>query len=1284
LRIRVNGHDENGKPPTFGGTDVKRSLSGWILSCILSTSTLAFSQIATTSLRGTIKDPSGAVVPGARITLVDKATGSTLSATSSNTGFYDLLQIPPATYTITVSAPGFGDQTKVAELLVNQPATVDFTLTVQSSTVTVDVSAEAQTLNTTDASIGNSQDNALIQALPSETRNVPDLLSLQPGVLYLGEQNNMSDSRQGAVNGGRSDQGNVTMDGIDDNDQVNGYAFLGVLRETQDSVEEFRVTTGDANADQGRSSGAQISLVTKSGTNKFHGAVYEYNRPTITVANDWFNKQAQLSSGLPNVPGKLIRNIFGGAVGGPIKKDKLFFFANYEATRQAENTQVTRTTPTASYDNGTIQYLGDTAGGAVVTQAIPASDVVKLDAACQICKTSAYPFPKGPNPNALGYFKSEPAANGLTEGDGLNEGSFTFSSPSPVWLNTSIARLDYTPNDKHRLFVRGNLQDDTTYGVEQFPGQPPSSITRDNSKGFTAGDTWSIRSNLINDIRYGYVRQGYGITGAGGNGIYTDFRFLSDASSEERNTVFSVPVNNIIDNLNWTKGKHSIQVGANWRLVHQNHSSNALSFDSGTSNPYWLGGNPPDPSAILGDDPVDGGFFDSYLEAYANLVGTIPQITDEVNYKLTSATAGTTIPSGGFINRHFTANEFEWYVQDAWHATPNLIVTLGLRHTILQTPYETSGQEVAPTVDTHAWFLQRETSALSSQIYEPDLEFAPAGKHFGKPGYWPTQEGNLAPRLAFAYSPDSKTAIRAGAGIYYDHYGEGLVYSFDQNGSFGESSSLSNPAGVYGYEGNATHPAAPRFLSRTTLPNISLGKLPTSPVFPYTPPEGLFQITWGLDSRLKTPYSEAMDFSVQRQIPGGFTVEAAYVGRMGRHLLQSLDLAEPVDYVDPKGGGDYFTAGPQLSHQVDVHNGNFGGASTNFKKPPVYVAPIKYFEDVFPFMAGVDFSGESATEAVYNNEWAPYRSNLGATTALSDIDFYCYYGCPAGWQSHFWQNQFSSLYALDTVGMSSYNAGQLTLRHPTSHGVEFDFSYTYSRSIDMGSDAERATEFGSGSNGTASFSDIINTWKPYLNRGVSDFDTTHLITADGVYQLPFGRGKMLLGNANAVADAIVGGWQLSGINRWTGGLPFSFGEPGWSTDWQIESFAVETAPVKTHRHFDQNGNPQYFDNAAQINTDVSSGGAGGGNVRLPYPGEAGMRNTFRGDRYFDIDNGLDKSWRIAEFGTLKFGWEVYNVTNSARFDPASVGGQLTSGNLGVASSLLTTPRRMQFSLRYDF
>jgi len=1229
-------------------------------------------QVATTSLRGVIKDPSGAVLPGAQITLTNQANGQSQSTTSNGTGEYAFAQITPAQYSIKVSASGFGAQTKTAELLVNQPATIDFTMTLQATQQVVNVSAEAQTINTTDASLGSSAGNALIQALPSETRNVPDLLSLQPGVIYLptvggSESNPGGDSRSGAVNGVRSDQGNVTMDGIDDNDQVFGFAFTGVLRETQDSVEEFRVTTASGNADEGRSAGAQVSMVTKSGTNKFHGSAYEYNRPTLTVANNFFNKQAQLNSGLANRPPKLIRNIFGATLGGPIVKDKLFFFGNYEGTRQAEDTQITRTVPTAAYKSGVLQYQG--ASGQVV--ALTPQQVATLDAGCVDaggCANAQYSPGPGPDPYALDYFASMPTANGFTEGDGLNTGSFTFSSPNPITLNTSIIRLDFTPNNKHRIFVRGGFQKDTTGFPEQFPGQGPSQVFEDNTKGIVAGDTWSISPNLVNDFRYGFVRQGNSFRGVG-KGDYVDFRFLDTPTSELRTIISSVPVQNVVDNFNWNHGRHDLQFGGNWRLIYQNRNSDANSYNGASTNPYWLGGDPPDPSGI-GFDSVDSGFGNSYVIAYANLMGTVPSVTNVSNYNITSPTSGNLLPDGAFLDRHFKANELEWYVQDAWHALPNLVITFGIRHTLLQTPYETHGQEVVPTIDTHTWYQQRETSALQGQVFEPNLTFAPAGPKYGKPGFWPMSKNNFAPRLAIAYSPNGRTSIRAGAGLYYAHFGQGVINAFDQHGAFGLSTQITNPAGTYGYED------APRFTGRASIP-FSNGPFPSPVTYPYAPPADPitgFAITWGLDSKMKTPYMEAFNFSIQHQFSSHWTLETDYVGTMGRHLLQSLDLTEPVDYVDPQGGGDYYHAGTELSKLVDANAGD----------PTASVPSIPYFENVFPWMAGFDYAGESATQAIYTNEWAPFRANLGATTSLSDLDlygpFFGFYPAPANWQPHFWQNQFSSLYALSTMGMSYYNAFQATLRHPMANGLQLDVSYTLSKSLDYGSDAERSTEF-STSNSGDSFSDIINTWRPYLNKGVSDFDTKHLLTVDAVYQLPFGRGRRYWSNANHFADALIGGWQLSGINRTTSGLPFSLFEPGWTTDWQIESYGVVTGKVKMRRHFDQNGEPQFFDDPNAINTGVNTGGP----VRLPYPGEAGQRNNFRGDGFFSIDSGLSKAWSLGEYGGLKFDWEVYNVTNTDRFDVGNnFGSGLTNGNLGVASALLSQPRRMQFALRYDF
>jgi hypothetical protein len=573
---------------------VKRSQAGWLFLCFLSTFTLAFSQTATTSLRGVIKDPSGALVAGARISLVNAADGTTFRAVADSSGSYVFPQIPPARYIITCSAMGFGYQIKKAELLVNQPATINFALSVQASAVTVDVSSEAQTLNTTDAILGDSVDNTMIQALPMEGRDPLALLTLQPGVLYLGNpgENNAIDSRSGSVSGGRSDQGNITLDGMDDNDQLNGTEFTGVLRSTLDSTEEFRVTTSNGTADSGRSSGAQISLITKSGTNAFHGALYEYYRPTNTVAKQWFNKYTELYLGEPNVPQKYVMNTFGDAAGGPIKKDKLFVFFNYEGQRQAINEVATRIVPTANFYAGELGYQ-DANGN---TDWLTSAQVTALDETPDPNSGVACDPGIGCGPDAavISYYNPLSTSNQVgflnTVGDGVNNAGYVFSAPAPKTLNTSIVKIDYNMSSRQHMFFRGNLQKDTgnlesgftsaacpglvntdQCGIENLPGQPLATWTEDNTKGLAVGHTWTPTSNIVNDLRYGFTRQDYSTRGIGsGQGDWVVFRFLDQPAAHSLTTVVNVPVQNVLDNLTWAKGAHTLSVGGNWRGIQNN------------------------------------------------------------------------------------------------------------------------------------------------------------------------------------------------------------------------------------------------------------------------------------------------------------------------------------------------------------------------------------------------------------------------------------------------------------------------------------------------------------------------------------------------------------------------------------------------------------------------------------------------------------------------------------------------------------------------------------------
>lgn len=395
-------------------------------------------QTAVTSLHGTVTDQTGAEVPGAQVTITDPDTGAKATQVTDGHGNYFFEQITPGRYTILVEATGFTSQKQVGvEMLVNQPMTANFKLPVAAASQTVEVVDTASQLNTQDATVGTPFDTKQIETLPFEGNNVLDLLSLQSGVLFLGDQtqqqqNAVGGDRSGAVDGARSDQSNVTLDGVDDNDQNSGFAFSGVLRSTRDSVEEFRVVTTNSNADSGYSSGAQVSLVTRSGTNKLHGSLYEFYRPTNTVANDWFNKQAEIANGEPNIPGKFLRNTFGGSFGGPIKKNKLFYFVAYEGQRTAEDAQETREVPTQSFRNGDVTYT-NTSGGSTT---LDPQQIASMDPNC--ASDGTCPLGPGVNPAVEAYYAQLPQPNGKQLGDGVNLASYTFASPNPINLNTLI------------------------------------------------------------------------------------------------------------------------------------------------------------------------------------------------------------------------------------------------------------------------------------------------------------------------------------------------------------------------------------------------------------------------------------------------------------------------------------------------------------------------------------------------------------------------------------------------------------------------------------------------------------------------------------------------------------------------------------------------------------------------------------------------------------------------------------------------------------------------------
>jgi len=1379
-----------------------------LLSTLLVLSLTRFSISQTSSLQGTVTDPTGDAVAGTTVALVNTGSNLERSTTTGSLGEYKFLALPTGNYKLTVSAKGFAryQQTNL-QLLVNTPATANVQLKVGGTSEIVNVSGEAPALNLVDASIGNPFNETQVKQIPLDGRNVPELLSLQACVAYTGNREDLldpkvkdQDSRNGAVNGARSDQSNISLDGVDVNDQNSGYAFTSVLPTTLDSIQEFRVTTSNYNADQGEGSGAQVALVTKSGTNNYHGSLYEYHRNTITSANDYFVKNAESLSKSPNVPDKLLRNQFGASVGGPIKKDRLFFFANYEGTRRREQTSTVRTIPSPAMRDGVLIYQcgsGNCPGNSVqglstATYTAPAgdfalgpNDITNLDVVAHNTAGAPLPPPNigpGPNPNMIQYFQKTYAGlsgNDFSVGDRFNYVGYRFRAPVSFDNNVFIARVDYhlTADGKHTVFWRGALQNIFNPQEPFLPGDSPMVTMEDHSKGSVVGYTAVLSPTLVNSLHWGFTRQSTGFIG-NSNQEWNVFYGLDQSFAYSHNA--QTPTHNILDDLSWTKGRHTIQVGANLGWVRDPRYSLQHSFNEGKGATNWMSptgfantGIYLDPAT--GINPATNQAYPEPQSAFQydypmlGMLGMTSDIVGNYNYDKSGNVVNYTVDANGNpisatgkpVTRNYGLNWYEFYGQDSWRIKPNLTVTYGLRWSLFPPPWEVNGFQASPTCysadnpilgcsafafNTGAEFNQMVKNMKQGIGYDaiPLLGFKLSGPANNGPGWYDFQKSNISPRISVAYSPHAQsgwlrklfgegdsTVIRGGFSKVYDRAGMQLLSTFDANPPGGLGQTIQNFCCTFGYD-DAVH--APRITNINVIPHCG----PTDCADPNNPgatqqlflqpaplalhpPGGIQAITWGIDQSLKTPYAYAFDFSIGRELPKKMSLQLAYVGRLGRNLLTQRDLRQPLDLFDntngPGKGMDYYRAATALA-KVAVAQKAATGVIDATKVTNQMVGPtVAYWQDMLPAASGggyMDtFTGntfnctvpmaqsncliQAIYDIYYNPGAASYPGN--EVVGLGNIDLYGALGDEASNVFHFnhpdgtpgvagemLNEQATSTFAWSSIGNSNYNALQVTLRKQLGGSVQFDLNYTYSKSIDITSSASRLS-WASCCNVGAPGTRLVNAFDPNARRGVSDFDLTHQINANWIVELPFGAGRHFAANVSHVADALIGGWQLSGLTRWTSGFPFTIDNGNfWPTNWDEQGIAnMVTRPKIGHFKDPVSGNVSAFANPTTAFSDFSH----------PFPGQSGSRNVIRGDGYAGLDMALAKRWILPREGqSLQFRWEVFNVPNLHRFNVESGLGtsactciaslQQLPGSFGDYTGLLTQPREMQFALRYEF
>lgn len=1237
-------------------------------------------QSGTTGISGTITDQSGAVVPGATVKIINPATGFSRSVVTENGGKYNFPSILPATYQIEVEATNFNKAVRRdVQALVDNPIEIDISLEPGDVSVVVDVTTGdiESVVNSQDARIGNNFVPQQITQLPTDLRRVTDLLTLQPGV-----------TRDGYVAGGRSDQANVTLDGVDINDQQNGgrtgqfqTTQDTILRITSESIEEFRITTTNANADQGRSSGAQISLVTKSGTNNFRGALFYFYRPTELSANSFFN----------NLDGvdrpSLARDVFGGAIGGPIIKDKLFFFYSYEGQREQLGQSVCQVVPLAHLGEGQIKFTGSAPGDPPGTERPLTLTTAQLNQVFPVV---------GINPAAVAVFAgaaSRYTANSNCDGDGINTGGFRFNAPTTIDENTHIARFDWIINSNQSIFVRGNYQNDLTQGVSAFPDTPATALW-DHPYGFVVAHNWTLSNNKVNNFRYGLTRQAFSSQGDSSDNSIS-FRFVYSPLFFARTLSRVTPTHNITDDFTWVKGKHTFQFGGNVRIIRNQRLDFGNAFDDAVTNPsfYNLSG------AVVSNAFFDAGYTIAGSDiaivqnAATALIGRFSQYSGNFTFDLD----GNVIPPGTPTMRNFATEEYDAYFQDIWKPFRNLTLTLGLRYGISRPVYEKDGFQVVPTERLGDFFERRKEAALQGRALNDLIEFEKAGPVNDGQGFYSMDWNNWQPRVAVAWSPnfekgflrsifgkEGDSVIRGGFAITNDHFGGQLAVSFDALSSIGFTSSTTIAANTY----NVTTNPAPLFTGfGQDIRSLAGIPAPTQRFATEVTAECLSGAVWcpqrietSLDGTIVTPTHYTWSLSYGRQLPKGMYLEATYIGRKARNLLAARDVMALNNLVDQQSGLDWYTAAGMV-HDLRAADVPFDSASVN----------IPYFTNIFGPGMG------DRVRVIIQREFGfddPTFSDLNPTQVvlylasrtgydILDWTFIQLITDDAGPTPNlFFHPQYAAFSAFSSVAYSDYHGGTFTLRQRLGETLSFDVNYTFSKSLDNASGLQTGDSYGS--------QFILNPLRPDDNYAPSDFDIRHSVNANFLFDLPFGRGKKYFSGINRIADAFLGGWQLRGIYRWNTGQPTSapFDRAQWATNWNAQSNgtrvrSVQVGAVRSTQNL-------FSDPQAAYNS-----------FRNARPGETGERNVFRLPGYQVLDLGLAKTFDMPwnENHKLQFRGEVFNVTNAQYFDDTNYTrttyglGQdsdfpeLSSApdNFGqIFTGIQGNPRRFQFGLRYSF
>jgi hypothetical protein len=1172
---------------------------------------------------GSVLDGTGASIPNAKVSMLIETTVVATTTTNAS-GLFAFTGLRPATYDIRVEAAGFtaGILKQVVVETARETAVAPITLSPAGVTETVEVSASATTVQTTNAEVSSTVTNAQVARLPQLNRSPLALITTQAGVGSNGRTNT-------TINGLRTSFTNITVDGVNIQDNFlrsNALDFLPNLL-LLDQIAEMTVSTANTNATVGGGA-AQVSFTTPSGTNEYHGAVYWYNRNNATAANSWFNNRDGI--GLPF----LNQNQVGGKVSGPIKKNKLFFYGNYEAFRLRQQTTLNRTVLTGDARNGIMSY---TAGGSLQKVNLLSLTGRSMDSAMK---------------DLIGELPAASAINNYrvgdsTEGTLRNTAGYTFLARSNRTRDNVTAKLDYvvspTLNAYGTILWNRDILDRPGISANTFAAVP--FVTNNNATPLGSfGIRWTPTATLTNEVRAGYNLAPAKFDSSAQNPSYLVGGLIF---SNPRETFLPqgrfTDTYNFADNANWMKGKHQISFGFQAQLT-RIYTYN----DAGIVPTYNLGIGAGQTGASLTSAQLPGISSTDLTTAnnlLANLTGLLNTATATYNVK--DRNSGFVL--GQTNGRNLTFDTYSGYVQDNWKVARNFTVQAGIRYELFTRVNERDALSLTPVLI--------ENNPIKTLMSNATLDFG--GTSVDRP-YYKKDLNNFAPNLGMAWTPfkDGKTVLRAGYSLNFVNDGHIAAVN---NAVVSTNSGLQQAIQVTGLSGTLS-------ANRPTLP-VPTFMVPRTQRDNYNLNSGAAMAI--VNPELATPYVQQWNFSIQREAFGG-VFDVRYVGNRGTKLFRGFDYNQV--NINANGFLDDFRRAYANGIAAQNATGNFD---------PRYNANIPGSQQltVFPLLG----SGGALTNAtVLANiqqqrvgqlaSW--YQENaLAGPRSTSALGFY--------------NNPFGlGMNMTNNYSNSSYNAAQIDYARRYSKGLFFQLNYTYSKVMsDTAGDGQTSFEafldinngkieksrtpfdqthslkgnaiydlpFGKGMKFLSSAPTVVN----YVVGGWS---------VSGIYTLASGNPFSIL-------------TERGTLNR----DARSTGQNG-----NTATTLLNKSELDDIFQLRMTGNGPYFVAASAIGPDGRGVAADG---KAPFAGQVfynpGMatigalqRRYFSGPTWWNLDFGVQKKILIGERQSVEVRMESTNFFNHATFYMAD--DNINSATFGRVNNTQTASRRFQFGLYYRF